>query len=362
MSQEWYYAKGGQRLGPVSAQRLKELAVSGNLRHSDLVWRAGLSQWVKAKEIQGLFPTTPVCVPQPTMSPPPMPSNMPNANTPAAEHSTGRAKLYGAVVVAVLVVFMTCLHYFAGSDNNLGTCLTFNRGQLFYKAPVSETEAKRLGLYLVENKFFNGEPKSVQITKTNEKYVFRMVLKKGFQPSAFMKESARVFGSQVSQVVFQSAPVEVQVCDDRFKTISILPPLSSGESPEKAIESAVHQRIVSLAAICDAAEHVIANENASARERSKAIDDMMQAVNGIRNEIDFCILTLDRVPANELTSDDQADLSTMRQTQTSLQAAVEALQRMKAAGGRAEFEANWKSFQGIIDSVLPPDSAGAGSD
>ena len=47
MAEQWYYAKGGQQLGPVNAEGLKQLAAAGQLQPSDLVWREGMAAWRK---------------------------------------------------------------------------------------------------------------------------------------------------------------------------------------------------------------------------------------------------------------------------------------------------------------------------
>jgi hypothetical protein len=51
---EWYYIADKRQLGPVSFERLEELADAGKLRASDLVWREGMSTWERAGK-QGLF-------------------------------------------------------------------------------------------------------------------------------------------------------------------------------------------------------------------------------------------------------------------------------------------------------------------
>ena len=54
----WYYAKNGQQLGPVSQSALADLIRSGQLAAQDLVWREGMPQWAMAAslpELQGLF-------------------------------------------------------------------------------------------------------------------------------------------------------------------------------------------------------------------------------------------------------------------------------------------------------------------
>jgi uncharacterized membrane protein len=55
-SQQWYYAKDGNQLGPVAEERLQEMAKSGQLRPDDLVWHAGLgAEWVSSGSIPSLF-------------------------------------------------------------------------------------------------------------------------------------------------------------------------------------------------------------------------------------------------------------------------------------------------------------------
>jgi len=56
---EWYYAKGDQQQGPVSSTELRQLAASGRVLPDDLVWREGMSEWVAASNVRGLFEGTP---------------------------------------------------------------------------------------------------------------------------------------------------------------------------------------------------------------------------------------------------------------------------------------------------------------
>ena len=67
MSDQWYYSEHGQRRGPVSAGELKQLACTGKLKPTDLVWKQGLASWRAASEVAGLFP------PSISDEPPPLP-------------------------------------------------------------------------------------------------------------------------------------------------------------------------------------------------------------------------------------------------------------------------------------------------
>jgi len=67
MSQEWYYAKGEQKHGPVTSAQLRDLADSGELNPTDHVWSEGMSNWRPAGAVKGLFVS-------PQSGPPPLPS------------------------------------------------------------------------------------------------------------------------------------------------------------------------------------------------------------------------------------------------------------------------------------------------
>jgi len=75
MAAEWHYSKGNQQHGPVSASELKQLAQSGKLGPSDLVWKEGMENWKPASSIKGLFPATEVGTPK---SPPPISAPLQN--------------------------------------------------------------------------------------------------------------------------------------------------------------------------------------------------------------------------------------------------------------------------------------------
>ena len=56
MATDWYYSRNAQQLGPVSSSKLKDLAATGELQPTDLIWRDGMSKWMPANTIKGLFP------------------------------------------------------------------------------------------------------------------------------------------------------------------------------------------------------------------------------------------------------------------------------------------------------------------
>src|SRR5262245_25721438 len=53
---DWYYAQGGQQLGPVADVQLQQLAAAGHIRPGDLVWAEGMPSWTPAGSVPNLFP------------------------------------------------------------------------------------------------------------------------------------------------------------------------------------------------------------------------------------------------------------------------------------------------------------------
>jgi hypothetical protein len=55
VAQDWYYVQGDSKHGPVPPKKLQELASSGELKLSDMVWRDGMEEWKEARFVKGLF-------------------------------------------------------------------------------------------------------------------------------------------------------------------------------------------------------------------------------------------------------------------------------------------------------------------
>jgi hypothetical protein len=71
MGLEWYYQQNGQKHGPISGASLKQLAAAGKLQPTDHVWKEGMTKWLPARSVKGLFPAAPA--PVATVAPPPPP-------------------------------------------------------------------------------------------------------------------------------------------------------------------------------------------------------------------------------------------------------------------------------------------------
>lgn len=56
MASEWLYSRDGEDFGPVSSAELKQLAVTGKLLRTDLLWKEGMADWKPADQFPKLFP------------------------------------------------------------------------------------------------------------------------------------------------------------------------------------------------------------------------------------------------------------------------------------------------------------------
>jgi hypothetical protein len=122
-----------------------------------------------------------------------------------------------ALVLAVLLtVGLAC--------GNYGTKLEYNNGELYYTDNVTESDAKKLGEYLVNAGFFNGKKITVQLDKAGTTYQFRMVVqpeKQNDEPTMLLMKT---FAAEISEEVFNDAPTELHICDEQLKTLRVLKP------------------------------------------------------------------------------------------------------------------------------------------
>lgn len=80
----WYFSVGGKTRGPFTAAGLKSLAAAGKIDESCFIWREGLTDWVPAGRVKGLF--FPKIEPEEWL-PPPAPA------TPSPEPEQGPLRL-----------------------------------------------------------------------------------------------------------------------------------------------------------------------------------------------------------------------------------------------------------------------------
>ena len=122
-----------------------------------------------------------------------------------------------------LCVLAFSIFLFATSCNDYGELKMFNGTQVYYTKAVTMSDVDNLGTYLVDAGFADGEEKTVQLNKTGNTYEFRMVVKKGIEQDQEYRDLGKLMAAELSAYAFNGARVETHFCDDRLKTLIVLP-------------------------------------------------------------------------------------------------------------------------------------------
>jgi uncharacterized membrane protein YhaH (DUF805 family) len=56
MAERWHVSINGAQQGPLTAEQVRVLAARGQLQPTDHIWKDGMSDWVTASSVRGLFP------------------------------------------------------------------------------------------------------------------------------------------------------------------------------------------------------------------------------------------------------------------------------------------------------------------
>jgi len=55
MPHEWYFIKDGAQRGPLNSDQMRQMFASGELSASDMVWTAGMTDYVQASQVRNVF-------------------------------------------------------------------------------------------------------------------------------------------------------------------------------------------------------------------------------------------------------------------------------------------------------------------
>ncbi len=97
-------------------------------------------------------------------------------------------------------------------DGKLGTMLAFaNKGEVYFKGEVPQELAQRLGEFLVQKNFFDGQKKRAQLLTNGDGYRVRFGLKTGLFELE-RNEQLTVMGAEISAHVLDRKEVQVEIC------------------------------------------------------------------------------------------------------------------------------------------------------
>lgn len=116
---------------------------------------------------------------------------------------------------------ITLLSVFAllASCANYGEKKVFNGTEVYYKDGVTEAQADKLGESLVSSGFADGNGKSVQFVKEDDRYVFKMVINEESLDDKSLESVFNIFPKELSE--YMGFPVDLHLCDDTFNTIRV---------------------------------------------------------------------------------------------------------------------------------------------
>jgi len=112
------------------------------------------------------------------------------------------------------------------------------KGEIFYKGEgVTESDAKKLGDYLVKEQFLKGDKAaSVQLTKEGEAYLVRFVYNKDFyDKTPGLDEIFKKGAIAMSKEIFDNKKVNIALSDSLFKDFKSIP---YDEAFAKSLEAA----------------------------------------------------------------------------------------------------------------------------
>lgn len=125
------------------------------------------------------------------------------------------------LLLFIMLVLGSC------SRPDYGALLHFNNAELYFTERVTESEATRLGEYLVDYGIFSGQVITVQLDKDQTTYLFRWVFPDTTTLDSTALRNVGLFTIQLSEEVFHHAPVDIHFCNERLETQKVVPFLAT---------------------------------------------------------------------------------------------------------------------------------------
>ncbi len=107
--------------------------------------------------------------------------------------------------------------------NKHGKKLKFDSCEVYYKDGADKATATAVGEYLKKLGLCTGHKKSFQVKKPDDKLIFRMVVKSGYDKNKSFLSKMKLFAFGLSKEVVKGKPVVLHLCDKHFKTLLEIP-------------------------------------------------------------------------------------------------------------------------------------------
>ena len=123
-----------------------------------------------------------------------------------------------------ILAFAVMLVAVVGLAGCFGKKLSFGKGEVYYKDPVTEAEATKLGNFLKTEQYFDDTTqKSVQLLKENDVFIVKFVVIEGAEKQEDAVNAFGIFAKQISKDVFGGGKVQVELTDSNLKTVKSIP-------------------------------------------------------------------------------------------------------------------------------------------
>ena len=143
---------------------------------------------------------------------------------------------WGAAAVAMTMLL-------TAGCNARGKKLTEGECELYYKKPVTESEAEGVLDVLEDDGSCDDDRKSFQLRKEGKTYEFRMVVKKGLEDDDNVIAAAKFASARLADKVFDGDKVDVHLCDNTFETLRVVPAQAPSEEPKTTKAGPTYKRI-----------------------------------------------------------------------------------------------------------------------
>ncbi len=116
------------------------------------------------------------------------------------------------LIFLFLVIFIV-------SCNKFGTKLTKNNCDVYFTKNVSQDETVKMMAYLNSMQFFDGKERMLQLDKSNNIYVVKMVVKPELVGNNDQIEVAKALARDLSVYVFNGEPVHFYLCNNNLEVL-----------------------------------------------------------------------------------------------------------------------------------------------
>jgi len=99
----------------------------------------------------------------------------------------------------------------------------FGDGLIYYKAPVTKEEVRKLGEFLMAERIIKEDIIVFQLLKDEDVYYFRPMVEKNVEKDPKNIEVFKQLAGDISQKILGNKEVIVQLCNSKFKTVFQIP-------------------------------------------------------------------------------------------------------------------------------------------